>query len=320
MATPRIVFIDAGSVDLNDLDSTPLQKLGDYRAYSLSNSQQILKRSAGAEILIANKAVFQDALFQKLPKLRLICVAATGVNNIDLAAALTRGIAVTNVPGYSTTTVAEHALLFLLGLSHRLMEHQGASLDGRWSRSKHFAYLDAPFSDLKGKTLGIVGYGQIGREVARLAKAFGMKVLIALIPGRKKGRGRLPLKTVLAQSDFVAIHCPLTRLTHGLFNKERLAQMKRGACLLNLARGPIVDEKAVASALRSKRLAGFATDVLSAEPPAKSHPLLQKSLQGKVIVTPHIAWASKESRQNLLDEIARNIRAFKSGKKRNRIV
>ncbi len=316
---PQIVFLDAATVDLGDVDVTPLKREGIYTAYKDGSPQQLLTRAKNADVLISNKFVLDDSVFKYLPQLKLVCVSATGVNNVDLKAARARGIAVCNVPGYSTVTVAEHALLFMLALSHRLMVHSDAAVDGTWSRAKTFTILDFPFSDLRGKTLGIVGFGQIGREVKRLAAAFGMKILIADIPGRPKAKGRNPLASVLKKSDFVTLHAPLTRLTHHLIDASRLKFFKKNAALLNLARGGLVDEIAVARALKSGILGAYATDVLHVEPPLKNHPLFDKSIRDKVLMTPHIAWASLESRQNLINEMAANIRAFKKGKKKNRV-
>lgn len=319
---PKIVFIDEGSVNLGDLDLSSFSKHGDYVSYSSSADSEIISRSKNADILITNKCVFTKKIFKKLPRLKLLCVAATGVNNIDLGYAQKHSIAVTNVAGYSTQTVAEHTLLFLLALSHKFFVHHKASVSGLWSASPHFAWLDAPFSNLSQKTLGIIGYGKIGKKVEQLAKAFGMKILIARLPGRlySATEKRVALKEVFQKSDFVTLHCALASQTRHLVNKKSLSWMKPEASLLNLSRGPAVDEKAVVSALLQNRLAGFATDVTSQEPPPKNHPFFDKRLQDKIIITPHIAWASLEARQKLVDEMAKNIGAFLKDEKRNRVV
>jgi glycerate dehydrogenase len=316
-----IIFLDTATVDLGDVDLTPLKKAGRFLSYGDTKASQIVGRSRGASVVITNKCVLGAREMEALPRLKLICVAATGVNNIDLDAARLRGIAVANVPGYSTATVAEHAVLFLLALSHRLLEHH-ESARSRWSRSGRFALLDHPYGDLQGKTLGIFGYGHIGRRVARLAGALGMKVKIARLPGRRYARipRRHSVQDVLRTSDFVTLHCPLNRATHHLINKESLKRMKPGAYLLNLARGGLVNERDLAASLRRGRPAGYATDVLEREPPPSGYPLLRKGLAEKVLVTPHVAWASRESRQRLVGEIARNIRAFQNGLRRNRVV
>ena len=330
MKAPSIVFLDSGTVDLGDIDLARLKKIGRLTLYENTLPRQILKRTKRADVVITNKCLLTRVVLKRLPKLKLVCIAATGVNNIDLEAARERGIAVTNVAGYSTTTVAEQTLFFLLALSHRGIEHHEASVSGRWSRSEHYALFDYPFSDLRGKTLGIIGYGKIGREVSGLARAFGMQVLVGKIPGRnyekslrtraKQSPERTSLPVLFKKSDFVSLHCPLSELTHHLINTRTLRLMKRGAYLLNLARGPIVDEQAVASALRTERLRGYATDVMQEEPPPRNHPFFQKSLRNKILLSPHIAWASRESRQRLINEIATNISVFLQGKKRNRVV
>ena len=296
----KIVFLDAATVDLGDMDVSPLRRLGTYRAYDDTSPSQIVSRAREAEVIVANKCVLAGKDLARLPHLKLVCVAATGVNNVDLTAARGRGIAVTNVAGYSTATVAEHALLFLLAFSHRLLEHRDAALNGAWTRSGGFAFLGHPFSDLRGKTLGIVGYGTIGREVARLARAFGMKVLVAKIPkihGRvyPKSPLRFPLGQVLRKSDFITLHCALTEATFHLINKETLRWIRPEAFLLNLARGAVVEEGAVARALRRGRLAGYAADVSEREPPPPNHPLFSRRIRGKVLLTPHVAWASGRS-------------------------
>jgi Lactate dehydrogenase and related dehydrogenases len=319
---PRILFLDAPTVDLADLDLRPLKRQGVYRPFSLTAKDPLPPEARNAQIFISNKYYLGAGQFKLCPRLRLVAVAATGVNNVDLDATRQAGIAVANVVGYSTPTVAEHALLFLLALSHRLLEHYRSATSGEWSRGPYYADLSHPYSDLGGKTLGIVGYGNIGRAVARLAKAFGMKVLLARIPGRKYSASakHVPLDNVLRSSDFVTIHCPLTDLTQGLFDEKNLRKMKARASLLNLARGPIVVSLDVARALKEGRIAGYATDVLETEPPPLDHPLLDPALKGRVLLTPHIAWASRESRQRMVEELAKNIAAFRRGKKRNRVV
>ncbi len=311
MKKPDIVFLDAGSVDLGDVDLSPFKKIGNYIPYKTSSSSQIIKRVGTSPILISNKFILDDSVLKQLPQLKLICVAATGTNNVDLKSAKKRGIAVANVAGYSTSQVAEHTLLFLLALSHRLIPHHQASLEGLWSRSSHFALLDFPFADLRGKTLGIIGYGHIGRKVATLAKAFGMKIIVG-----KRGS----LKDLFSTADYVTLHCPLSRETYHLVGTSYLSMMKKGSYLLNLSRGPVIVEKDVASALKKGLLAGFATDVLDKEPPPKNHPFFGKQIRDKILITPHVAWAALESRQKLMDEIAKNIGAFLKGKKRNRII
>lgn len=326
---PKIVFLDAASLDLGDLDMSPVFQLGSYRALPRSAPGKLPKPAQEADILLTNKVELGEAELAALPQLKLICVTATGVNNIDLPAAQACGIAVCNVAGYSTPSVVEHALMMLLSFSHRLLEHDGACKSGAWSRSPLFTLLDYPFAELRSKTLGIIGYGHIGRQVGRIAKAFGMQVIVAKLPGRnyaakkeKKNASvkRVPLSLLLRQSDFVSLHCALSDKTKHLMNAQSLALMKPSAYLINMARGPIVEEQAVAEALNKNRLAGYGTDVTATEPIPKNHPFLKKTMKHKVILTPHVAWASRESRQRLVDELGKNIAAFLKGKKRNRLV
>jgi glycerate dehydrogenase len=321
LSKPAIVFLDEGTVDLGDLDMTTITKQGDYRAHRNTSINDIMARSAEADIIITNKCVFGKKELSKLPKLKLICAAATGVNNIDLETAKQHNVAVTNVAGYSTTTVAEHTLMFILAFSHRLINHHSSATSGQWSRSPFFTMLDYPYSDLSGKTLGIIGFGNIGKQVAKLAKAFGMKLLIARLPDSRYPATpkRIPLQEVFSQSDFLTLHCHLSEKTKHLIHRATLNTMKRQACLINLARGPIVREEDVAEALLQGKLAGYATDVMSQEPPPAHNPFFRKELKGKVLVTPHVAWASYESRQHLANEIGKNIAAFKKGQSRNRV-
>jgi len=319
---PKIIFLDAATVDYNDIDLSPLKKLGHLIRYDHTTSKQFKSRVQNAEVVISNKVVINHSNIKHFSKLKLICVAATGYNNIDLQVAKQNNIKVTNVVGYSTTSVAEHTLMFLFALSHRLIENNDAVHSKKWSRSSLYTLTDFPYLNLSGKTLGIVGYGAIGKEVARLAKVLRMKVVIAKIPGRsyKANQMRSSLKSVLNQSDFISIHCPLSEKTRHLFNKRTISQMKKAAYLLNLARGPVVLEQDIATALKNNQIAGYATDVLDQEPPQKNHPLLQKSLAKKVLITPHVAWASRESRQAMIDDIAKTILSFKRGTPRNLVV
>ena len=321
-AKPLILFLDASTVDLGDVDLTNLRRQGELVLRNKRPGESLPPEAAAAEVAISNKYPLGPEEMERLPALKLIAVAATGTNNVDLAEAVRRGIVVCNVPGYSTATVVEHSLLMLLAFSHRLNEHVEAVRAGEWSRSPYFALLNFPFSDLAGKTLGILGYGEIGKRVATLAKALGMKVRIGKLPGRtyRKNEKRDSLEGLLSKSDYVSLHCPLTEATKGLIDREKLSWMKPGAFLLNLARGPLVVESSVAAALRAGALAGYGADVSAHEPPPSNHPLLAKDIQAKVLLTPHIAWASRESRQRLLDELAANILAFKTGKKRNRVL
>ncbi len=317
-----IAFLDEATVNCGDVDMSSLQAYGEYRAFDNTPVAQLpLTYRKRVEVIITNKHLMQAKEMELLPQLKLICVSATGVNNIELPAANQRGIAVANVPHYSTRCVAEHALMMILACGHRLLEHHHASVSGEWSRSPTYNILHYPFQELFGKTLGIIGYGQIGRRVAQLARSFGMQIRIARLPQTEypKTPIRYPLPQLLRSSDFVAIHCALSEKTHHLIDAERLRLMKPTAHLINLARGAVVDELAVAHALQSQTLAGYATDVLQQEPPPLTHPLLTPNMRIKVLLSPHIAWAGQETRQRLIDELAKNIQAFIKGKKRNRV-
>ncbi len=318
---PKIVFLDAETGDCGDLDLRRLKALGDVKMFARTPLSQIVSRSRDAEIIITNKCPLGNKELGNLPGLRLIAVTATGYNNIDIAAAQKYQVGVANVAGYSTQSVAEHALLFILSFSHRLLEHHQAARE-RWKSSPLFAILDYPFSNLEGKVLGLIGYGSIGKRVEKLAKAFGMKVLVAQLPGRKysQAKPRLSLEKVLEKSDYVSLHSALSPQTHSLMNAQNLKRMKKTAYLINLARGLLVDENAVAQALLKNEIAGYATDVMIQEPPPQKHPFWNPKLKDKILLSPHIAWASRESRQILMDEVCRNIEAFLKGKKRNRVL
>ncbi len=315
----RIVFLDAGSVDWGDLSLSELARLGDLTVYPQTESSKIEARSRGAQIIVTNKCRLTAKILSSLKHLKLICVAATGINNIDLDAARHLRIAVTNVPGYSTETVVQFTFSFLLSLACNLRNYDEAAHDGRWSQSRFFTLPSFPVREISGKVLGIVGYGKIGRRVAQAAKIFGMKVLVAQIPGRrysaKEKKGRVSWGNFLRQSDFVTLHAPLTPLTQNLIDAKALGKMKKKSFLINMARGGLVNEKALDDALRSGHLAGAAADVLSEEPPPKNHLLLKVP---NFILTPHVAWASREARARLVYEMALNIKAFRQGKRRNR--
>lgn len=316
----KLVFLDAGTLDFGGVSLDPLRKLGDIRIWKQTAPSRVAERLRKATIVLTNKCVLDERIFRQSPKLRFVSVAATGVNNIDLEAARARQIGVANVSGYSTASVVQFTLGFITALSGRLMELDRAARDGRWSASPFFMYSGCPVSEIAGKTLGIIGYGAIGRGVAAAARALGMNVIVGKIPGRRydaRGGERVPFKTLLRQADFVSLHCPLTRLTQNLIGVRELAVMKKGSFLINMARGGIVDEQALASALRSGHLAGAACDVLTREPPPRTHVLLKAP---NLLLTPHMAWGSLEARRRLVAEMAMNIKAFKLGKRRNRVV
>jgi len=319
MTSLPAVFLDLASVDRGDLDLAALQAAAAPSALHPQTPPALTAGRIGdAAVAVANKVVIDRAVMAACPGLRLICVAATGTNNVDLDAARERGIAVSNVTGYATPSVVQHVFALILALTTRLAEHAAAARDGRWAASDLFCVLDFPFRELAGKTLGIVGYGELGRGVATVAEAFGMTVLVARRPGGAPVPGRVGLEELLARADVVSLHVPLADNTRGLIGTRELALMKRDALLINTARGGIVDEGALVAALRAGRLGGAGVDVLAVEPPRADSPLLDDQ-PANLIVTPHVAWASRESRQRLLDEVAENIRAFAAGRERNRV-
>lgn len=317
---PHIVFLDEGTIGCDDLDLSPLKKLGVYQSYFHTKPSEVQKRIQQAHIVISNKVQLTKEVMLNSKCLKMVAVPATGYNNVDVVAAKRQGVAVANVPGYATTSVAEHALMMMLGFSHRLFEYHAVSVCGEWVKSKRMCYTHFQYQELSGKTLGIVGLGSIGKKLQSLVKPFGMKVMSAQIPGRPKQKNKLPLATVLKESDYVSLHCPLTPLTQNLINEQRLNQMQPHAVLINLARGAVVDELAVAKALKTNRLRGYGADAFSIEPLPKSHALLHKSLRNQIIFTPHMAWASLEARMLLCDELCANIKSFLDGKARNRVV
>jgi glycerate dehydrogenase len=314
------VFLDLESVDRGDLDLAPLKAAcSSWRWHAATDPPETAERVCDAEVVVSNKVVLDRAVLRQARRLRLVCVAATGTNNLDLEAARERGIAVANVTGYATPSVVQHVFSLILALTTRLPDYQRAVTDGAWQRSRQFCLLDFPIRELAGLTLGIVGYGELGRGVARLAEAFGMGVLLAQRPGGPPRQERLPLQELLPKVDVLSLHCPLTAQTRNLIGSNELALMKSDALLINTARGGILDELALAEALRSGRLGGAGIDVLSREPPRDGSPLLAPGIPN-LILTPHIAWASRQSRQRLLDQVAENIRAFQGGVVRNRVV
>lgn len=310
----NIVVLDGHTLNPGDLSWAPLEALGTLRVYPRTPPAEVVPRAADAELVLTNKTVLDAATINALTRLRYIGVLATGYNVVDLDAARARGIPVTNVPGYSTPSVAQLTFALLLELTHQVGRHSEGVRAGRWSRSPDFCYWETPLLELAGRVFGIVGFGQVGRAVARLATAFEMRVLVhtrTLPAAPPTDLCFTDLDTVLRTSDVVSLHCPLTPDTRHLINRERLARMKPGAFLLNTGRGPLVDELALADALRSGHLAGAGLDVLSTEPPPSDHPLLTAP---NCIITPHVGWTTRAARSRLLQQAAENLRAFLSGR------
>lgn len=305
------VFLDSATLD--DLDFSPLRAcFANLTLHSASTPEQIIERLQGAQVAISNKAPLTEQVFAACPDLRLVLVSATGTNNVDLAAARARGITVCNCQGYGTASVAQHCLALMLALATRLPDYQAAIRAGRWQQASQFCLLDFPIMELNGKTLGILGHGELGSAVGRLGEAFGMRVLIGQLPGRAARPGYVPLDELLTRVDVLSLHCPLTEQTRNLIGARELALLKPGALLINTARGGLVDEQALADALRSGHLGGAASDVLSEEPPRNDNPLLAPNIP-RLILTPHSAWGSREARQRIIEQLAENARAFQAG-------
>ncbi len=320
MSEEKAVFLDLATVDCGDVDLAPVTSVAfDWSLHAATAPEETAERIQNATLAVSNKVILDRGILEQANNLKLICIAATGTNNVDLEAAKEFGIAVTNVAGYSTPSVVQHVFALILALTTRLPQYRELLAADAWQRSDQFCLLDFPFRELSGKVLGIVGYGALGKAVAKVAEAFGMEVVIAQRPGGAAQPGRLPLETLLAVADIVSLHCPLTEHTRDLIGARELARMKPDALLINTARGGIVNEPALADALRNGLIGGAGVDVLTREPPTEGNPLLAHDLPN-LLLTPHIAWASREARQRLIAEIGENIRAFLTGASRNRVV
>jgi glycerate dehydrogenase len=309
------VILDADSLGPDDVDLGPVTRLPvEWTLYGSSKREQVAERIADVEIVLTNKAPIGAAELVAAPGLRYIGVLATGTNVIDVAAASASNVLVSNVVGYGSASVVQHTWAFILALTTRLPDYNVAALDGRWAESPFFCLQDFPVRELAGKTLGIVGYGQLGRGVAEVGKAFGMEVKIASFLWRHgDDPERVPFDSLIATADVISLHCPLTEETRNLIGRRELAKMKSTALLINCARGGIVDEQALVDALEDGVIGGAGFDVLSEEPPINGNPLLNQEVPN-LIVTPHSAWVARESRQRLIDQVAENIQAFLAGK------
>ena len=311
------VFLDRESLDRGDLDLQPLHDvLSQWQMYPVTRPAETASRIRNASVVVSNKVMLDREILEAADDLQLVCIAATGTNNIDMETAKRRGLTVCNVTGYATRSVVEYVFAQLLSLYRELPAYHAAVRAGKWQQSDHFCLLDYPIHELHGQTLGIIGYGELGHAVARAGEAFGMRVLVAERANIAPREGRTPLGTVLAESRVVSLHCPLTAHTRNLIGGNELAQMRQDAVLVNTARGGIVDEAALLHALQTGRIAGAIVDVLEVEPPRRGNPLLAVELPN-LLVTPHIAWASIASRQQLVNELADNIRAWLGGTPRN---
>jgi glycerate dehydrogenase len=313
----RIVVLDGFTLNPGDLSWAELEALGEFTLYDRTPPEAVVERAAEAEIVLTNKTLVQREHIERLPKLRYLGVLATGYNVVDTSAARARHIPVTNIPTYGTRSVAQMTFALLLELALHVGHHAATVREGRWTRSVDFCYWDYPLLELEGFTMGLVGFGRIGRAVADLALAFGMKVLAydchppAQIPAQVQF---VDLETLFRQSDVVSLHCPLTSENRHLVNATRLSWMKPSAFLINTSRGPLVNDPALADALNSSQIAGVALDVLAVEPPPATNPLLTAK---NCLITPHIAWATRAARQRLLHTAVANIKAFLENKPQN---
>ena len=316
----KIVVLDGYAANLGDLSWSEVEAMGVCVVYDRTSPAELMERAKDAEVLLTNKTVLDAAAIHALPALRYIGVLATGYNIVDIDAARQRGIVVTNIPAYSTDSVAQMVFAHLLNISLRVGHHAEAVRQGRWAACKDFCFWDTPLVELSGKTMGIVGLGHTGMRTARIAQAFGMKVeawtsksALQLPPDIRKAES---LEQLFAQADVLSLHCPLTKDTQGLVNARRLSLMKPTAILVNTSRGPVVDEQALADALNAGRIYAAGLDVLSSEPPRADNPLLRAR---NCFITPHIAWASTEARQRLMRIAVDNLHAWLDGKPVNNV-
>ena len=314
----KLVVLERNSAG-TDVDVSCFEKFGEVEYYPNTVAENTAQRVRDADIIMANKAPLNETTLKDAPNVKLICLLATGFDNVDLAYCKSRGIKVTNVVNYCTSTVAQHTLLLALALSEKLAFYDNYVKSGTYSTQDRFSNFDRAFYDLEGKTWGIVGMGTIGRRVAGLAKAFGCKVIFYSASGKSTCTDyeRVEFDTLLQESDILSLHCPLSDRTRGLIDKDALLKMKETAILVNVARGPVVDTQALYDALIANQIAGAGLDVLEREPMTKDNPLAQIKDSTRLIITPHMAWASLESRTHLVEEVARNIEAFLAGENRN---
>ncbi len=316
----KIVVLDGYALNPGDMSWGALEELGECQVFDRTPAEQVVERAVAADIVLTNKAVLSREVIGKLPNLKYIGVTATGTNVVDLAAARERGIPVTNVPAYSTRSVAQMVFALLLEMTQQVGHHARLVREGRWSASPDFCFWERPLIELEGLTMGIVGAGDIGSTVAKLACAFGMKVLVTTRSPEKKREALgaevrfVDLDTLFRESDVISLHCPLTPETSGMVNAERIGCMKSSAFLINTGRGPLIDEKALAEALNAERIAGAGLDVLSTEPPPADNPL---QMAKNCFITPHIAWATRAARKRLMATVAANVAAFVAGRQQN---
>jgi glycerate dehydrogenase len=315
----KAVFLDFDTVSNGDLDASGLKAaVGDLRLCE-SDDSKTAERIRDAEIVLLNKVELSRELLRSVPNLKLVAVAGTGTNNIDVVTARELGIGVCNVRGYCTSSVVQHVWGLILSLTQHVSDYARLASNGSWTENEALTVLSHPIRELDGRAFGVVGWGELGRGAARVAEAFGMRVLIANRRGQTRRPDRMELPQLLAAADIVSLHCPLNDSTRGLIGERELALMKPDALLINTARGALVDGKALSIALKAGRLGGAGMDVLPQEPPLPGEPLLDPAIPN-LILTPHVAWAAREARQRCLDEMAANIKDFRGGGRRSRVV
>lgn len=313
----NIVILDGHTLNPNDLSWDPFKSFGDVTVYDRTPVELLIERSKDAEVLLINKIKLGKTELEQLPKLKYIGLCATGTDNVDLIEARNKGIRVTNIPAYGTPSVAQHTFALLLELTNRVGLHNKSVQELEWVRSKDFSYFKKPLVELHGKTIGLIGYGGIGKEVAKISEAFGMNVIIYSRHAATVDHGSLVgLKELFQSADIVSIHTSLTEETRGLVNKTLLNEMKETAFLINTSRGAIINEADLADHLNSNKIAGAALDVLYVEPPTADNPMLTAK---NCIITPHISWISKEARQRLIDIALNNLKGYLDNKLINRV-
>ncbi|MDY6485971.1 2-hydroxyacid dehydrogenase [Acinetobacter faecalis] len=309
----KAVFLDYVSLDQNDLNFKDLENIFDeWEIYPSTSSEQLLERIQNVDVIISNKVVVNTEAIQQCPNLKLILISATGTNNIDLVQAKKQGVVVCNCQAYGTSAVAQHTLMLMLNLATSFKQYERAVQNGDWNKASQFCLLDYPIIELEGKTLGILGYGELGKAVAKLAEAFGMKILVGALPNRPVQENRIPFNELLSQVDFLTLHCPLSTDTQNLIDAKAFDAMKHSAFLINCARGGIVNEQDLADALIAGKIAGAATDVLMVEPPKDGNVLLNSEIPN-LLITPHSAWGSVDARQRIVQQMVENVEAFKKG-------
>ena len=315
----KIVVVDGYTLNPGDLSWEGLEAMGSCEVHDRSTPGEVIKRSLGADAIITNKALLPRQAIEELDELKYIGVTATGFNIVDVEAAAEKGIPVTNVPDYGSASVAQMTFAHILNLTQRVGHHADAVQEHRWNECPDFCFSDFPLLELQGLTLGIIGYGSIGRQVGRIAKGFGMKLLVHSPSLSKRielepGVMTEDVETILQESDIISLHCPLTQENEGFIDSKALSGMKPTAFLINTGRGPLIDEMALAEALNSRQIAGAGLDVLSEEPARRDNPLIGAR---NCFVTPHIAWATRAARSRLMDVAVKNVESFIKGKPQN---